>query len=128
MAYTRKNFRTKKEFEQAVKHCKFFLDSIFHLRNIKLIPVNCMGELVFKTPDNNIQVGYTLIADEYGLTMDDNVRSYLNQFRDCMLYNHSGPDHPERNGKETVEGPHFPEDHKWAATVLVENGIVMAVA
>lgn len=34
---------------------------------------------------------------------------------------------PVRNGFETVEGPHFPEPHRWYATVTVRDGIVVAV-
>jgi hypothetical protein len=34
---------------------------------------------------------------------------------------------PEENGEENVEGPHFPQPHKWYAQVVVENGIVVKV-
>jgi hypothetical protein len=34
---------------------------------------------------------------------------------------------PKENGTEYVEGPHYPQPHKWYAQVTVENGIVIAV-
>jgi len=34
---------------------------------------------------------------------------------------------PNQNGRETVEGPHFPEPHRWYASVTVENGVVKTV-
>jgi len=34
---------------------------------------------------------------------------------------------PNRNGRETVEGPHYPEPHKWYATVTMEDGFVVSV-
>lgn len=37
----------------------------------------------------------------------------------------SGKDYS--NGTFTVEGPHYPAPHKWAAQVTVENGKVVKV-
>lgn len=34
---------------------------------------------------------------------------------------------PIANGREFVEGPHFPEPHTWYAEVQVKNGIVVRV-
>ncbi|MFA6270666.1 MAG: hypothetical protein WC657_05685 [Candidatus Paceibacterota bacterium] len=34
---------------------------------------------------------------------------------------------PKENGVEFVEGPHYPEPHKWYAEVTVKDGIVVAV-
>lgn len=34
---------------------------------------------------------------------------------------------PSLDGVEFVEGPHFPEPHKWYAQVEVKNGIVIKV-
>lgn len=31
------------------------------------------------------------------------------------------------NGTEYIEGPHYPQPHKWYAEVRVENGIVKGV-
>lgn len=34
---------------------------------------------------------------------------------------------PKFNGTESVEGPHYPEPHRWYATVTVTNGVVTSV-
>lgn len=34
---------------------------------------------------------------------------------------------PKTNGTEYVEGPHYPEPHRWYAEVKVENGLVVKV-
>ena len=34
---------------------------------------------------------------------------------------------PPRNGQTTVEGPQYPEPHRWYAQVTVEDGAVVKV-
>ena len=34
---------------------------------------------------------------------------------------------PKQNGTEYVEGPHYPEPHKWYAEVTVKDGVVVKV-
>lgn len=34
---------------------------------------------------------------------------------------------PLSDGKNAAEGPHYPEPHRWYASVLVENGVVTKV-
>ena len=34
---------------------------------------------------------------------------------------------PTINGRESVEGPHYPEAHTWYASVEVKDGIVVKV-
>jgi hypothetical protein len=34
---------------------------------------------------------------------------------------------PAENGREFVEGPHYPEPHKWYAEVQMQDGIVVKV-
>ena len=34
---------------------------------------------------------------------------------------------PPENGTCCVEGPHYPEPHRWAAEVVVRDGIVVSV-
>lgn len=34
---------------------------------------------------------------------------------------------PKENGKEFVEGPHYPEPHRWYAEVEMKDGIVTKV-
>lgn len=38
-----------------------------------------------------------------------------------------GPFPANQNGTEFIEGPHYPQPHKWYAQVEVENGIVKTV-
>ena len=38
-----------------------------------------------------------------------------------------GPFPANQNGIAYIEGPHYPEPHKWYATVVVENGIIVKV-
>lgn len=38
-----------------------------------------------------------------------------------------GPFPANENGTEFVEGPHYPEPHRWYAQVTVKNGVVTAV-
>ncbi len=39
-----------------------------------------------------------------------------------------GPFPCPNEGKVSVEGPHYPEPHKWYGTVVVENGKVVKVS
>ena len=34
---------------------------------------------------------------------------------------------PRQNGIEYVEGPHYPEPHRWYAEVKVKDGLVVSV-
>lgn len=38
-----------------------------------------------------------------------------------------GPGQPRENGREYVEGPHYPQPHKWYAEVEMKDGIVAKV-
>jgi len=38
-----------------------------------------------------------------------------------------GPFPCQQDGKVTIEGPHYPEPHKWHGTAQVENGVVKSV-
>lgn len=42
-------------------------------------------------------------------------------------YNPSGMFPTRQNGQDTVEGPHYPEAHRWYASVTVVDGIVVKV-
>lgn len=35
---------------------------------------------------------------------------------------------PNFTGKACVEGPHYPEPHKWYATVQITNGVITKVS
>lgn len=34
---------------------------------------------------------------------------------------------PKENGTEFVEGPHYPQPHKWYAQVTMQDGIIVKV-
>lgn len=38
-----------------------------------------------------------------------------------------GPFPTRQNGSDVIEGPHYPKPHRWYASVVVENGIVIKV-
>ena len=42
-------------------------------------------------------------------------------------YNPSGMFPVSQNGRDTVEGPHYPKPHSWYASVLVVDGVVEKV-
>ena len=43
-----------------------------------------------------------------------------------LTYNPSGMFPTTQNGSDCIEGPHYPQPHKWYAQVKVENGIVVS--
>ncbi len=43
-------------------------------------------------------------------------------------YNPSGLFPPKTDGMEVIEGPHYPETHKWYASVDVKDGLVVKVS
>ena len=38
-----------------------------------------------------------------------------------------GPDLSEYTGSVTLEGPHYPEPHRWYAAAQLKNGVVVKV-
>lgn len=34
---------------------------------------------------------------------------------------------PTENGSAVIEGPHYPQPHRWYAQVVLKNGIVVSV-
>jgi hypothetical protein len=45
-----------------------------------------------------------------------------------QTFNPSGMVTPVQNGTDVIEGPHYPQAHRWYASVTVENGIVLNVS
>ncbi len=41
-------------------------------------------------------------------------------------YNPSGMFGTTKNGSDVVEGPHYPQPHKWYSSVVVKDGIVVS--
>lgn len=35
---------------------------------------------------------------------------------------------PPQEGRVTLEGPHFPEPHRWYATAQIANGLIVKVS
>jgi len=44
-----------------------------------------------------------------------------------LTYNPSGMFPTPQNGTDVIEGPHYPQPHRWYATVVIENGFVTKV-
>ena len=42
-------------------------------------------------------------------------------------YNHGGMFPTSQNGTDVIEGPHYPQPHRWYASVSVVEGIVVKV-
>jgi hypothetical protein len=38
-----------------------------------------------------------------------------------------GPFPVRQNGTVTIEGPHYPQPHRWYAVATVEDGVIVAV-
>lgn len=47
--------------------------------------------------------------------------------RQHSTYNPSGMFETTQNGSDVIEGPHYPAPHKWYASVVVKDGIVVSV-
>ena len=43
-----------------------------------------------------------------------------------QTYNPSGMFPTNRNGGDVVEGPHYPQPHRWYASVVVNEGVVVS--
>jgi hypothetical protein len=56
---------------------------------------------------------------EFKLAVEQGVKHYP--------YNPSGMFPTTANGTEFIEGPHYPQPHKWYATVTVKDGCVISV-
>jgi len=42
-------------------------------------------------------------------------------------YNPSGMFPQAQNGTDVIEGPHYPQPHKWYASVVIKDGVVISV-
>lgn len=47
--------------------------------------------------------------------------------REHRPYNPSGMFATKQDGTEFIEGPHYPQPHRWYAQVTVQNGVVVKV-
>jgi hypothetical protein len=63
---------------------------------------------------------------QVGMNTPESQKNVLNLIEPVTLYA-PGLGKPNDNGRETVEGPHYPEPHRWYAQVEVIDGIVVKV-
>lgn len=42
-------------------------------------------------------------------------------------YNPSGMFPPPTNGNVVIEGPHYPQPHRWYAACVVKDGVIVSV-
>ena len=49
----------------------------------------------------------------------------VNAGESLLIYS-PGPFAVNPNGRNTVEGPHYPAPHKWYAAVVVKDGVVVS--
>ena len=43
------------------------------------------------------------------------------------VYQPGGMFESKQNGTVSIEGPHYPEPHKWYASVVIENGVITKI-
>lgn len=46
--------------------------------------------------------------------------------KEHYTYNPSGMFETKRDGSDVVEGPHYPQPHRWYASVVVKDGKVIS--
>jgi hypothetical protein len=97
--YTTRNFKTKKALKEAVAQR------------------NAFNEMV------------TRVGDEEARTRS---KEYLGFVPQKVEYYQPNGDltgvNPPLDGTITLEGPHYPEPHRWYATAVVKNGEVIKVS
>jgi hypothetical protein len=47
--------------------------------------------------------------------------------KEISTYNPSGMFPVKLNGSDVIEGPWYPEPHRWYASVLVQDGVIVKV-
>ena len=47
--------------------------------------------------------------------------------RELTVYQPGGFFPSKRDGQVCLEGPHYPEAHRWYASATIENGVIIAV-
>jgi len=105
MAYTHKNFRTKKALKEAVKA---YAD---HIKR------TAAADDILGTPGATMTVGALLVADGT-VSVPQPVTAYQ-----------PGPFGPDlADGSTCLEGPHYPEPHRWYASATIKDGIVVKVS
>lgn len=72
---------------------------------------------------------YTIRNFKTKKALREAVANYLATGKDPVRYYQPGPfaDSAPRNGSITLEGPHFPEPHRWYARAIAKDGIIIEV-
>lgn len=47
--------------------------------------------------------------------------------RQLRPYNPSGMFPQKQNGTDVIEGPHYPQPHRWYAEVQIKDGVIVSV-
>lgn len=55
------------------------------------------------------------------------LRQAVKEGKELFPYNPSGLFPAKRNGRDVIEGPHYPAAHRWYAEVEVKDGVVVKV-
>ena len=51
----------------------------------------------------------------------------LSQGKEITVYQPNAYSYPaQRDGTVTIEGPHYPQPHKWYASCQIRNGVIIA--
>lgn len=98
----------------------------YTIRKIDYELDNGMSALLVKRPTFNGKGKVMAYASENFRTKKA-FKEAVKSGKEITLRNPSGMFPTEQNGRETVEGPWYPEPHKWYASVTVKNGIVTDV-
>lgn len=101
MSYVDPNYKSKKEFKGAVIRYRAFRHAVADLEN---------------DAANN-----PLVAD---------IRAVFRRAGSLAIhetYNPSGTFPTPQNGADVIEGPHYPQPHRWYARVQVQDGCVVKV-
>jgi len=55
------------------------------------------------------------------------LKEWVASGRQVRIFNPSGIYPTKDNGREYLEGPHYPQPHKWYAQVEMKDGIIVSV-
>ncbi len=134
--YTSQNFKTKKALKDAVERYngllvianrrkrfyqdgRDFYDAETNVR-VATYPELVKGDYDRDGAENALQEFRKSHPEYREVDFDANNASPVTIFA-------PGLGSPKHDGWETVEGPHYPEPHRWYAQVFMENGIVTKV-
>ena len=55
------------------------------------------------------------------------LKEAVNAGQQISVYQPGGMFPSQRDGNVTIEGPHFPEPHRWYARAVIKDGIIITV-